>query len=357
MTKNELPKITKTKSGKYHASLNYYTPEGKRSSKSFTAADKSRLILEILAFQAEQKQTERMTLGDAVDRYISSKSAVLSPSTVKNYQAIRRVAYPDLIPVMIDKLTTERLQIAVNAHALTASPKTVRNHYGLITAALAVYRPDLNTTVTMPQRKADKIRIPTTAEVRALFAAAHGTEMELPVILAATIGMRRSEICALTPADVDFDRGVITITKALVQTPDRTYAEKAPKTPSSAREVKPFPWVMEKLSEACGGPLRHGRLFVPPHSITRGFGRLCKRAKIVPCRFHDLRHYAASAMLGQGFPKSYVADRLGHESERMVDEVYGHLMLDVREELEDRLNAYFQGVFGSAESKNELKKK
>lgn len=59
MTKNELPKITKTKSGKYHASLNYYTPEGKRSTKSFTAADKSRLILDILAFHAEQKQTER----------------------------------------------------------------------------------------------------------------------------------------------------------------------------------------------------------------------------------------------------------------------------------------------------------
>jgi integrase len=344
---NNLPKITKTASGKFHATVNYYTAEGKRSSRSFTNADKSRLVLDILAFQAEEKKAERMTLGDAIDRYLEIKSAVLSPSTLRNYRLVRNVAYPDLMGVYIDQLTTERIQIAVNTQAMTASPKTVRNHYGLVTATLAVYRPDFHPNVRLPQKTADKIRIPTTAEIRALLDAAKGTEMELPVIVACTMGLRRSELCALTPDDIDTERGVICITKALVKNSDRGYSEKPPKTATSAREVKAFPWVMEKLNEAKNGPLRHGRLFVPPDSITRGFGRLCKRAGVAPFRFHDLRHYAASAMLGQGFPKSYAASILGHDSERMLDQVYGHIMMDVREELEERLSIYFQGVFAN----------
>ena len=344
-SKSALPKITKTASGKYHAQVNYTTADGKRTAKSFTNADRSRLVLDIIAFQAEQTVSEKMTVRTAMNRYIDSKSAVLSPTTVKNYRGIMNTAYPDLMDVDISKLTTERLQIAVNEHAASASPKTVRNHYGLLSAALAMYRPEFNPRVRLPQPKAEKIRIPTTAEIRALTQTAHGTEMELPVILAATLGLRRSEIGALTPADVDFERGVISITKAMVINNDGGFTVKAPKTVSSKREVRPTPMVMDLLRKACEGKEADERLSVHPTSMTRGFIRLCKRAQITPCRFHDLRHYAASAMLGQGFPKSYVADRLGHQSERMVSEVYGHIMLDVREDLEERLETYLNGVF------------
>ncbi len=344
-----LPKITKTASGKFHATVNYYTAEGKRSSRSFTNADKSRLVLDILAFQAEEKKAERMTLGDAIDKYISIKSAVLSPSTIRAYKSMRRTIYPDLMDVYIDQLNTEKMQIAVNTQAMTATPKTVRNHYGLVTAALAVYRPDFNPSVRLPQKKPDKICIPTTAEIRALLNAAKGTDMELPVIVAATLGLRRSELCALTPDDIDTERGVICITKALVNTDDHSYAEKAPKTATSAREVRPFPWVMEKLNEAKNGPLHDGRLFIPPDHVSHRFQKLCKKAGVSQFRFHDLRHYAASAMLGQGFPKSYAASILGHDSERMLDLVYGHIMTDVREELEERLITYYEGVFAGIE--------
>lgn len=345
MSKTPLPKITKTASGKYHATVNFYTPEGKRSSRSFTNADKSRLVLDILAFQAEEKKAERMTLGEAIDRYISIKSAVLSPSTLRAYMSMRRTVYPSLVGIYIDQINTEQLQIAVNTHAMTATPKTVRNHFGLVTATLAVYRPNFAPNIRLPQKKAEKIRIPTTAEIRALLAAAKGTDMELPVIIAATLGLRRSEICALTPEDIDLDRGVICVNKAVVRAPNGKITEKAPKTASSAREVKPFPWVLEMLKEAINKPTSQGRLFMSPSRLSDNFRQLCKTADITPCRFHDLRHYAASAMLGQGFPKSYAASILGHESERMLDQVYGHIMMDVREDLEERLNTYFKGVF------------
>ena len=189
-------------------------------------------------------------------------------------------------------------------------------------------------------------------------AAAQGTKMELPVILAATLGLRRSEICALTPSDIDFERGVVTVDKAMVKAAGRGFVIKAPKTVTSERMLKVIPWVTEMLRVACEGKADDERITVHPASVTKGFMRLCKRAGVKPCRFHDLRHYAASVMLGQGYPKNYVVEKLGHSSSKMVDEVYGHTLADIREDLEARLSTYFDDVFVQANaSKNALKNK
>lgn len=359
MKEKSLPQITKTDSGKFHATVNYTTTDGRRTSKSFTNADKSRLVLDILAFQADRVSTGSMTLRQAMNRYIETKSRVLSPGTIRGYRSIINVAYPDIMEVDISKLTSERLQIAVNQHAGKASPKTVSNHYGLLTATLTMYRPEFKPNVTLPQpKKKKKLRIPTTAEVRQLTAAAQGTKMELPVILAATLGLRRSEICALTPSDIDFERGVVTVDKAMVKAAGRGFVIKAPKTVTSERMLKVIPWVTEMLRVACEGKADDERITVHPASVTKGFMRLCKRAGVKPCRFHDLRHYAASVMLGQGYPKNYVVEKLGHSSSKMVDEVYGHTLADIREDLEARLSTYFDDVFVQANaSKNALKNK
>ena len=44
--------------------------------------------------------------------------------------------------VKLDVLTQEQIQKAINRECLTHSPKTVRNMHGLLTAAIAAYRPD-----------------------------------------------------------------------------------------------------------------------------------------------------------------------------------------------------------------------
>ena len=45
--------------------------------------------------------------------------------------------------------------------------------------------------------------IPTPAQVKALIRESHCTDVEIPLLLAATTGMRRSEVCGLQWADLD----------------------------------------------------------------------------------------------------------------------------------------------------------
>lgn len=65
----------------------------------------------------ERKPMSELAVGEAIDRYIKSKDAVLSPSTVAGYRRVRANALQDIIPVRLSGLTQEHIQRAVNKMA------------------------------------------------------------------------------------------------------------------------------------------------------------------------------------------------------------------------------------------------
>ena len=94
-----LPKISQLPSGAYHANVYSHTDaDGKRHYESFTGYDYNQVMLQIVQFKADKKQDKlaaalgnvKMTVADAMDQYIESKNAILSPSTIASYKAIRR---------------------------------------------------------------------------------------------------------------------------------------------------------------------------------------------------------------------------------------------------------------------------
>lgn len=50
-------------------------------------------------------------------------------------------------------------------------------------------------------------------------------------------------------------------------------------------------------------------------------------------------------MLSLNIPKKYIADYVGHETEDMIDLVYGHIMQSKKTSVEDLLNDYYSNVF------------
>ena len=59
---------------------------GKRQYESFTASTKKQAEYLAAEFVAKRKYAvESMTVGEAIDRYIESKDAVLSPTTIAEY--------------------------------------------------------------------------------------------------------------------------------------------------------------------------------------------------------------------------------------------------------------------------------
>ncbi len=79
------------------------------------------------------KHPLRITLGDAIDGYITKNDATLSPSTVRGYEAHRKARFPGYMDKFISDIDWQEM---INAETKRRTPKTVRNGWDLVTASL-----------------------------------------------------------------------------------------------------------------------------------------------------------------------------------------------------------------------------
>ena len=164
----------------------------------------------------QEKSPKDLTVGEAIDRYIESKDAVLSPSTIYGYKRVRTYALQDIMDIRLSDLTQETIQRAVNRMARDKSPKSVRNAHGLLSAVLSVYRPNMVLRTTLPQRQVIEASVPDDNQITMIVQGCIGTKAELPILLAIWLGLRASEIRGLTWDCVK--DGKIHICKAIVDT-------------------------------------------------------------------------------------------------------------------------------------------
>lgn len=330
----KIPKATKLPSGNWNINMMV-----DRQRISITAATKKEVERQAAAIKGGAKLTPRssMTVGEVIDKYIESKDAVLSPSTVAGYRRIRANALQDLMPRPVDSLTAQDVQRSINLMARDKSPKTVRNAHGLLSAAMAVYRPDLVLRTTMPQKQRYDIAIPSDDDVAAIMRAAQGEPAELPILLAIWLGLRMSEILGLKWSDVD--GSVLHIRRALVDE-----GEKTTKTYASQRDLLIPDYIAVLLARA---PHDGERIATyTRRGLYVRFQTICRRAGVQHYRFHDLRHINASVMLALNVPNKYSQERLGHSTDNMLQTVYQHTMaaqqIAVAAKLDDYFNAKLQ---------------
>ena len=306
--------------------------------KSFTATTKKEAEYKAAEYQLladSGNSYEDMTLKQAYERYIKSKSAVLSPSTVREYTRASRSDFPQLMLMKLSKITPQVIQTAVNEAATTHSPKSVRNMHGLLHSVLKAYHPTLTLTTRLPQsRKPDRI-IPTTAEIQTLLDNADDV-IRVPILLASSGGLRRSEICALTPDDFN-DFGV-TINKAVVRDQDNKYITKQPKTSAGYRFV-PLP--SHIIKEA----MNWEHFGLNPNTLEKRFLRLIRKLPVEHFTFHKLRHYFASELHAKGIPDQYIAEIGGWESVEMLHKVYQHTLRDKKPIISNKITNIFSDNF------------
>jgi integrase len=123
------------------------------------------------------------------------------------------------------------------------SPQTVNHLYGFLTTALkrAV---DLGLIARNPCDRVKPPKVPrgerpvlTEAETLRLLETASSTTSFLPVLLAVTTGLRRSELFGLKWEDVDLERGTLMVRRTLQQTNAGLELSTEMKTPKSRRQV------------------------------------------------------------------------------------------------------------------------
>ena len=317
-----------------------------RRYESFTADTEAEANLMAAQFKVERNRKSRpanLTVMEAMQQYVASKNKILSPSTLRGYESIIRNSLPDIIDLPLKELTYPIIQNAFNVEAFRKSPKTVRNIHGLFSAALNTYLPSFKLVTTMPQRKKPKIHVPTEEEIKILINSLAGTNLEIPVLLAAFGSMRRSEICALEDTDIKGD--IIDINKALVKKSNNHKIEwvlKQPKTFTSYRQVEMPHFVIEKLSGIKGRIVT-----ITPDYLSEKFRQKLAKMNIEKFRFHDLRHYQASILHALGIPDKYIMERGGWKTDATLKNVYQHTIADKSKQFTDRANEHFSSIYAT----------
>lgn len=323
-------------------------PKQKRVYESFTSDDPSprgRKAAELAAtqFQASRSSTTlssqnlSLTLGEAMDHYIQMRSAILSPSTIREYKRSRNKDLQNLMCKKVSAITQEDIQLEINRESLSHSPKSVRNMHGLLVAVLGTYRPDFNIRTKLPEKVRPKLYIPSDKEVQRLMAAVEGTDLELPVLLAAFGPMRRSEICALDSEHISGN--TVHVESAMVLDEKGNWVIKPPKSFAGDRYIDFPDFVIKKI------PQKKGRIVnLYPFQISNHFAEILKKNNIPHFRFHDLRHYSASIQHAIGIPDAYIMQRGGWGNDSVLKNVYRHALEQQAKDMNHKTNQYFEAL-------------
>jgi integrase len=230
------------------------------------------------------------------------------------------------------------------------SPKTIRNHHGIISSALhqAVRKGWIRENVAenaMPPRITMKrVKAPSVEAVRSVIEAAEDRDPTLAplLMLAALTGMRRGELCALRWTDVDFERGELNVSRSVVVVLGGL-AEKGTKT-HRFRIVALDDVGVALLLRHRGNVndwVLHAEVAVPEDAfvfshtvdgskpfrtdnVTGFFTRVRDPLGLHDVRLHDLRHCTAMQLIGAGVDVRTVAGRLGHSDPSVTLRVYSH---------------------------------
>lgn len=335
------PKAEKLPSGNWRVKVQI---DGKRYSCTAPTKKEAQDKAAKLYAGIQMEKRSPLTVGKAIDRYIELKSKFLSPTTIRSYKAMRKSMLKSIMDVNLNELTNADISNALNEDSLAGkSDKTIKNEHGLLSATLAEFRPDFASKPRLPKRKKkQEIVIPTEEEMKKIWNEAKGTKYELPILIASWMGLRESEVKGLKFSDIQ--NGSLHVQRALVRT-ETGFAEKPPKTISGDRWIK-IPEPIMKLIEVL--PHNSGEEYIIKPSASAIYNNLksfCERVGARPCRFHDLRHFAASEMHSLGIPDKYISERMGHATDNMLRTVYEHVLRDKVDKFAEQLDNYLEEVY------------
>ncbi len=338
---------TKVSDGRYKSSV-YLGKDanGKRKQKVFYAPTADEADFLALEFKLKKRQDEdplRITLEEAMKQYIAAKDAILSPTTIQGYRICLNNRFKGLMKTKLCEIDSKALQAAINQEAKTISErgnpisaKTISNASSLVITVINYFYPEKRIKVTLPKKQHIEYQTPNGEQLRKIFEATKDTSVEIPVLLAAWLSLRASEICGLKWTDIHED--YIEINEAKVSANNIQYS-KEPKTSSSNRRI-PLPTYIKEILDK----QEKKGIYVTSmtgHGIYKRFIQILNAKGLPHCRFHDLRHANASIMLQIGIPDKYAQKRGGWATNQTLKNVYQQTFSDEEIRVANKIDAYF----------------
>lgn len=158
-------------------------------------------------------------------------------------------------------------------------------------------------------------------------------------------GIREGELLALTPADFDFEKRTLSISKSYQRLKGQDLIT-TPKTEKSNRMITMPAFLSDEMQDYLKMlyDVNSGdRIFTFTRSYLRHeMERGAKEAGIKRIRIHDIRHSHVSLLIDMGFSAAAIAGRVGHESIDITYN-YAHLFPTKQTEMADKLDMEREG--------------
>ena len=295
----------------------------------------------------------RMTLGTWLREWLEQ---VVRPrvrqTTMENYEMLL-ASYVEsektLVARRLDAVRPNHVRVLLNG--LTdrgLSARTVEYVHGLLSDAFRqavrdrlISASPLDAVQRPPSRPVRERHPLEPEQLHSLLGALRGHRYEAAFLIAATTGLRPSEVCALRWADLDLRAGTTAVRRSLRWAKGGKPVFEEPKTPSSRRTAFLPQAVVEMLrtQRSVGGVTELGGLVFrtatgrPVHAgmLWQVFKRAAKEASLPPgTTQYDLRHSFATLAIAQGADPASVAGLLGHKSAKFTLDVYPHPSQEMR---------------------------
>ena len=287
----------------------------------------------------------RATVEDLFGEWITElERKGRAPSTIAGYTShYRHSIRPTLGGVEVRKVTTKMLTDLYGAHqARGVRPATVYQIHAVISSMMTQacrwgWRDSNPARWAEPPRRADEVPyVPTPEEVLKLIEAAKESRRPMyarAMLLAATTGIRRGELCALRrDRNVDWENNILRVTHSITELAGQPLAE-GPTKNRRRRELAVGPKTMDLLirqvedleqsaSRCLTSVVSNAYIFsnevdgsepLRPGAITLYFSRLRQRIGLDDLQFKQLRKFMTTYGQDLGFSLSQVAVRSGHD--------------------------------------------
>ena len=358
------------KKGRFYIVLSYTDIENKRKTKWIPTGlpvKNNKKRAEKMLMEAREKfkppvtrDTVRsdMLFSDYLTEWLKIIKSTVRRTTFSSYSSLVKSVikpYFEKLEVTLDGLKPIHIQTFYTRELERVTSSTVIHYHAVIRRAL-IYAVKIELLDSNPIDRVERPKkehyIPAyydSQEINRLFELVAGTDLEVPVKLAAFYGLRREEVLGLRWKAIDFEENTITINHTVTQIEENgktvTVASDTTKTKSSMRTLPMVPQFRElllrkkeeqaELRRVCGKCYNKEFLDyvcvnalgerIKPSYLTNSFPAFVVKNGMRRIRFHDLRHSCASLLLANGVSLKHIQEWLGHSDFSTTANIYAHL--------------------------------
>ncbi len=321
--------------------------------------------------RAPARPVSNILFADYIRAWLKVAERRVDSVTFQGYKLMANaqvIPYFDQSGLLLQEVTRSDLQAFFDEKAARGrkdgkgglSPSSLRQYKNIILQTLneAVKNGMLQTNpcqfVELPKKQRYESSYYSADQLKTLFDAIRDDPIYPLVKITALYGLRRSEVLGLKWDSVDFTAGRLTI-KHTVSKVTTTVCKDKTKNSSSHRSFPLSPeareiFIQAKTEEAinrklCGSDYEkndfifkwpNGTPFSPDY-VSSHFSLLLKNNHLPHIRFHELRHSCASLLLNNGFTLKDVQEYMGHADIQMTANIYGHLDMQRKELLTQKM--------------------